>query len=50
VAKNIVEARGHPFFVLASNNRNCHPTDGVFNANILLSHAICEGLFAEVAQ
>jgi hypothetical protein len=26
---------------LASNNRYCHPADGVFDTNILLSHAIC---------
>jgi hypothetical protein len=41
---------GHLFSVLASNNRYCHPADGVFDANILPSHAICLSLFAEVAQ
>jgi hypothetical protein len=36
--------------VLASNNRYCHPADGVFDANIVPSHAICLNLFAVVAQ
>jgi hypothetical protein len=40
----------HPFSVLASNNRYCHPANGVFNANIVPSHAICLSVFAEVAQ
>jgi hypothetical protein len=26
---------------LASNDQYCHPADGVFDTNILLSHAIC---------
>ena len=39
VAKNIVAARHFP--VLASNSSHCHPADGVFDTNILLSQAIC---------
>jgi hypothetical protein len=35
MAKNIV-----PALCLASNNHYCHPADGVFDTDILLSHAI----------
>jgi hypothetical protein len=37
--------------VLESNiNRYCRPAGGVFEINILQSHAICPSFFAEVAQ
>jgi hypothetical protein len=40
IAKNIVEATCS--LCLASNNRYCHPADGILDTNIiLLSHAIC---------
>jgi hypothetical protein len=48
VAKNIVEARP-TFSLLVSNNRYCHPVDGVFITNIGLSHAVCPNFFAKVA-
>jgi hypothetical protein len=48
VAKNIVEARP-TFSVLVSNNRYCHPADGVFITNIVLSRAVRPSFFAEVA-
>ena len=40
MATNIMAARP----VLASNSNRCHPADGVFDTNILLSHAICSSL------
>jgi hypothetical protein len=49
VAQNIVEARP-TFSVLVSNNRYCHPADGVFVTNTVLSHAVCPNFFAEVAR
>ncbi len=47
VDKNIVEA-WTTFSVLARNNRYCHPADGVFGTNIVLSH-VRSSFFAEVA-
>ena len=32
------------FLVLASNSNHYHPANGVFNTNILLSHAVCPSL------
>jgi hypothetical protein len=48
MAKSIMEA-WPTFSVLVSNNRYCHPADGVFVTNIVLSHAICPSFFAEDA-
>ena len=36
---------GRHFPVLASNSSHCHPADGVFDTNILLSHAICPSVY-----
>ena len=45
VATNIVAAQcGQRFPFLASNSSHCHPADGVFDTNILLSNAICPSL------
>ena len=43
VATNIVAARP-TLSSIASNSSHCHPADGVFDTNILLSHAICPSL------
>jgi hypothetical protein len=32
-----------------SNNHYCHPIDGIFVTNIILSHAICLSFFTEMA-
>ena len=48
MAKNIVAVQP-TVSVLASNNSYYHPADGVFYANILLSHAICPSLIIDVA-
>jgi hypothetical protein len=37
------------FSALVSNNRYCHPADGIFITNIILSHAVCQSFFEEVA-
>ena len=47
MAKNIVEARPINFSVLVTINHYCHPADGVFITNIVLSHAICPSFFAD---
>jgi hypothetical protein len=51
MTKNIVEARTtfSVLHVVIGNNRYCHPADGVFVTNIVLSHTVCPSFFAEVA-
>ena len=40
---------GQLFSVLAGNSGHCHPTDGVFDTTILLSHVIYPSLFVDMA-